>query len=308
MSTQPEIICIGEPMIELTEVIGADGRVSFQTGFGGDTANAAAAAARQGGSVGFVTALGADRFGKAFLKLWSDEGIDTSDVIENPDAPTGLYFVFPDPEARDFAYYRAGSAASRIRPTDIPEATIAGAKLLHVSGISQAISDTASSSISHAIDIANKAGVDVAYDTNLRLKLWPLDIANATIHSAMEKCQIALPSIDDSVLLTGLEDPEAIVDFYLSLGPSIVALKLGAAGCLVATRERREHIAAHPVEAVDSTGAGDAFAGAFHAEYLRTGDPFQAANIANVVAALTTTGMGAVAPIPTRQAVLDLLS
>ncbi|MFI4989160.1 MAG: carbohydrate kinase family protein, partial [Alphaproteobacteria bacterium] len=109
-------------------------------------------------------------------------------------------------------------------------------------------------------------------------------------------------------LLTGLEEPDAIVDFYLALGTPLVALKMGHEGCLVATRDRRRRILGHPVAAVDATGAGDTFAGAFLARLAAGDDPLRAATYANAAAALSTTGYGAVAPIPTRAQVKRLLA
>ena len=86
---QPDIICLGEPMLEFNEQ--ADGR--FLKGHGGDTSNAAIAAARQGASVGYLTRVGRDTFADEFLQLWKSEGVDTSRVVQDPDAPTGIYFV-----------------------------------------------------------------------------------------------------------------------------------------------------------------------------------------------------------------------
>ena len=123
------------------------------------------------------------------------------------------------------------------------------------------------------------------------------------IHAAAGLADILRPSLDDARQLTGLDDPDRIVDFYLSVGPKIVALTLGADGALVATREKRERVPAWPAKLVDATGAGDMFTGAFLAEYLRTGDPFAAGRYANIAAALSTEGYGAVAPMPKRAAV-----
>jgi 2-dehydro-3-deoxygluconokinase len=140
--------------------------------------------------------------------------------------------------------------------------------------------------------------VKVSYDTNLRLRLWDLDTARKTIHATIARCDIALPSLDDSQQLTGLAAPEDIADFYLGLGAPLVALKMGSDGALIATRDRRLRIAAHPVKAVDATGAGDTFDGAFLARLL-AGDAVEAAaRYANVAAALSTQGYGAVTPIP----------
>ena len=112
---------------------------------------------------------------------------------------------------------------------------------------------------------------------------------------------IVLPGYDDATQLTGLKDADAIADFYLRMGAKIVALTLGHEGSLVATPERRMRLVPIKVEAIDATGAGDCYDGAFLAEYLRTGgDAFAAGAYANVAAALSTLGYGAVAPLPRR--------
>jgi 2-dehydro-3-deoxygluconokinase len=143
----------------------------------------------------------------------------------------------------------------------------------------------------------------VSYDTNLRLRLWPLDRARAVIHAAAGLADILKTSIEDARQLTGLDDPDKIADFYLSVGPTIVLMTLGQDGAIAATKAKRERIAPRAAKLVDATGAGDMFAGAFLAEYLQTKDPFAAGRYANVAAALSTEGYGAVAPMPKRAAV-----
>jgi 2-dehydro-3-deoxygluconokinase len=188
-------------------------------------------------------------------------------------------------------------------PDDIPADYLKGARILHTSGISLAISSSAADTVFTAMRIARGAGVDVSLDTNLRLRLWPLDRARAIVHAAAGLTDLLRPSIDDARQLTGLTDPDKIVDFYLGLGPKVVALTLGEDGALIATAGKRERIPSRRAKLVDATGAGDMFDGAFLAEYLRTGDPFAAGRYANVAAALSTEGYGAVAPMPRRAAV-----
>jgi 2-dehydro-3-deoxygluconokinase len=147
----------------------------------------------------------------------------------------------------------------------------------------------------------------VSFDTNLRLRLWPLDRARACIHAAVGCSDIVFPSLDDARVLTGLEEPGAIADFYLRLCP-LVLLKLGPDGVLVATREGQQRIPGFRVEAVDATGAGDTFAGAFLARRARGESLDQAARYANAAAALSTQGYGAVAPIPREDAVMAFLA
>jgi 2-dehydro-3-deoxygluconokinase len=292
-----DLLAIGEALIELNQP--REG-APFVQGFGGDTSNAMIAAARLGADAAYFTAVGADAFGQALTELWLREGVDASRIVVNGGAHTGLYFVTHGPEGHAFSYMRAGSAASRLGESDLPVDRIRAAKILHASGISQAISSSAADTVFAAIDIARDAGRLVSYDPNLRLKLWPLRRARAIIHEAMGLCDIALPGLDDAKALTGRGDPDAIVDFYLRLGPRVVALKLGEGGAIAATPKRRERIAGRPVKALDATGAGDCFDGAFLAEYACAGDPFAAARFANVAAALSTLGYGAVAPLPRR--------
>jgi 2-dehydro-3-deoxygluconokinase len=297
-----DILSFGEPLMEFSEVE-RDGERLYLPGFGGDSSNAAIAAARQGAKIAYFTALGDDAFGQGFLELWDTEGVDRSVVITRPGARTGLYFISYGPEGHVFSYYRAGSAASLVAAQELPLDLIARARVFHLSGISQAVSLNCADAGFAAIRHAKANGTIVSYDTNLRLRLWPLDRARATIHAAVALADIARPSIDDARELTGRDDPDAICDFYLGLGPRIVALTLGSEGIMVATTEERRLIPARSVAAVDATGAGDAFTGSFLAEWLRTDDPFRAAAYANAAAALSTLGKGAVAPIPTREAV-----
>ena len=123
----------------------------------------------------------------------------------------------------------------------------------------------------------------------------------------MSYCPIALPSFDDACVLTKLDEPDAIVDFYLNLGAEIVALKIGARGVLVATPNGRQTIAPFKVASIDANAAGDTFAGAFLSELNRDRDPFQAARYANAAAAISTTKSGAVASIPDRETVLAFM-
>ncbi|MGB7183267.1 MAG: sugar kinase [Burkholderiaceae bacterium] len=282
-----------------------DGR--YLAGFGGDTSNCAISAARQGASVGYVTRVGDDPFGQQFLDLWHQENIDTSAVCVQANADTGVYFIAHGPDGHQFSYRRAGSAASQISRNDLPQRMISDARILHVSGISQAISETAADTVFEAIRMARDGGTLVSYDTNLRTQLWSLDRARAITHAAMSLCDIALPGLDDARLLTGMSAPDDIVDFYLHLGASLVALTLGSAGTLVATSKAREHVPAYDVSAIDATGAGDTFDGAFLAQYLRDPDPVAATRYANAAAALSTQHYGAVASMPKRETVLQFL-
>lgn len=298
MSQTFDLLCIGEPLGEFNATRGADG--SFRFGHGGDTSNCAIAAARQGARVGYVGALGDDQAARSFRELWAREKVDDTHVSTHRSAPTGLYFVDHGPQGHVFSYARTGSAASLYGPQDLPREALAATRVVQASGISQAISTSACDAVFEAFSIAREAGSLTAYDTNLRLKLWPLARARAIIQATCAIADIVLPGLDDARLLTGLDDPDAIADIYLRLGAKVVALTLGAEGSLVATPRGRRRFVPIAVDAIDATGAGDCYDGAFLIEYIRTGDAFAAGAYANVAAALSTEGYGAVAPVPDR--------
>jgi 2-dehydro-3-deoxygluconokinase len=292
-----DILALGEPMVEFNQAGDGGGR-SYLQGFGGDTSNAAIAAARQGASVGYLSAVGDDVYGRMLRSLWDTEGVDHSGVRTDPAAFTAVYFVNHDAQGHHFSFFRKGSAASRLQAGDLPRERIAAAKVLHLSGISAAISDSACDACFAAVEIARAAGTQVSFDTNLRLKLWPVARARAVMRELIRLADICLPSLEDIRAISGLDHPDALADYCLALGAKTVALKLGEHGSLVATAERRFRVAAHTCRPVDATGAGDTFAGALLAR-LVAGDPLEAAaRYASVAAALSTEGYGAVEPIP----------
>jgi 2-dehydro-3-deoxygluconokinase len=303
----PPILAIGEPMLEFNQASAAEPQ-HFLQGFGGDTSNFCVAVARQGGSVGYITRLGNDAFGRLFVDLWRREQVDVQGVAIDQNAHTGVYFVTHDDKGHAFSYLRKDSAASRMSPDNLALDLIGRAKYLHLSGITQAISGSACDGVFAALDVARKAGACVTYDPNVRLKLWPLARAKAIVDATLRQVDYFLPSLDDAQTLTGLSDAESIIQHFLAMGPHTVCLKLGSEGVLVANGSRRTRIAGIPVAVVDATGAGDCFDGAFVAR-LSMGDSAEdAARYANAAAALATTGYGAVAPIPAPSDVRALLA
>lgn len=301
-----DIVALGEAMVEFNQT-GAEAGRTYLQGFGGDTSNAVIAAARQGARCAFVTRLGDDDFGRMCLNLWRTEQVDVSGVAIDPTATTGIYFVRHEAGGHSFSYRRAGSAASRMQPADLPEPLLQDTRVLHVSGISQAISDSCTASVRRAIDIARAAGALISYDPNLRLKLWPLAHAREVIEATIPLCDHFLPSLDDVQLVSGLTEPADIVAWCHERGARIVVLKLGRQGSLVSAEGRCVAVAAHGVDAVDATGAGDCFDGSYLARIAVGADPVSAARWASAAAALATNGYGAVDPLPRKAQIERLL-
>ena len=289
-----DIVALGEAMVEFNQ----QGHEHYQAGFGGDTSNCAIAAARLGARTAYVTQLGEDVFGEQLLALWQREGVDTQGVTRLADAPTGIYFVTHGPQGHRFSYRRAGSAASRMTPASVPAGLIESARWLHVSGISQAISASACDTVLAAIERARAAGTQVSFDLNYRPALWPAPRALALLRATLAQCDLFFPSVDEIELLTGLSTPADIVRWSHEQGARAVALKLGVRGSVVSSGGDLQAVPPHPVTPVDATGAGDCFAGATLARLAAGDDLPRAARAANVAAALSTQGVGAVAPLP----------
>ena len=148
-----------------------------------------------------------------------------------------------------------------------------------------------------AIARARAAGTRVSYDLNFGPSLWPAARALAIAHATLAQCDLFFPSIDEVAALTGLSEPKDVIAWSHAQRAAMVALKLGARGSLVSTAEGMRLVAPHPVLPVDATGAGDCYAGALLAR-LSAGDALaDAARAANVAAALSTLGYGAVAAL-----------
>lgn len=302
-----DLVCLGEPLVEFNQRF--DLTDTYVAGYGGDTSNCAIAAARMGARVAYLTQVGDDAFGDQFMHLWQAEGVYACGVKRVPGGQTGIYFVTHTSQGHSFTYRRAGSAASLMAPGSFDLSLLSRTRGLHVSGISQAISTSACDVVFEALKLARQHGARISYDLNFRPRLWPAARALAIAEATLPQCDLFFPSIDEVQTLTGLGEPAAILAWAHEQGVPQVVLKLGADGCLVS------HVGNTPiavpgrlVEAIDATGAGDCFAGALLAR-LAAGDHLvQAARAANVAAALSTQGLGAVAPLPRWTQVQALLA
>ena len=306
MNKRFDVVALGEGMVEFNQT--RAGEPTYLQGFGGDTSNAIIAAARQGAAVAYISAVGQDGFGDLLLDLWQCEGVNIEGVQRDAQNPTGLYFVQHDAQGHHFSYRRKGSAAACMKPEQLPTELLEQTRFLHVSGISQAISTSARDSVARAMALVREAGGQVAYDPNLRLLLWSRQEAHDALLDTLASTDEFLPGTDEMAQLTGLEQPEQQIAWAHARGARHVVLKMGSQGVWASDGQRIERIAAHTVQAVDATGAGDCFDGNYLASRARGEDVFAAARWAAVAAALSTLGYGAVAPLPRPeqvQAILD---
>jgi 2-dehydro-3-deoxygluconokinase len=250
----------------------------YRLKMGGTESNMAIALARLGVDVGWFSRVGDDEMGRFVVHNVRGEGVDTSRVIVDTGAPTvGSTTVY---------YYRHGSAASRMEPSDLDEAYLTGSRWIHVTGITPALSENCRETVERAIELGRSAGIEVSFDPNMRLKLWTVERAREVMFPLIRRSTILLGGMEELSLLLQVDSPDAAADWALEQGLSIAAIKLGADGALVATASERRTIPPFTIpRVIDTVGAGDGFDAGFIAGRLLGRDPWQAAELGNVVGA-----------------------
>ncbi|MCK6208778.1 sugar kinase [Bacillus infantis] len=306
-----DVITIGETMVLFTPQTTGLMRYAnqFSMTFGGAESNVAIGLTRLGHKAGWISKVGNDEFGKAMLSFISGEGVDTTQVLIDSEAPTGVYFKEPR-RANDVRvyYYRKDSAASRLEPGDINEEYLSNANYLHLTGITPALSDNCRELVYEAVAMAKKHGVQVVFDPNLRKKLWPEDQARKVLLDLASKAAIVLPGIAEGEFMFGEKDPVKLGRLFLALGPAVVVLKLGEEGCMVFTKDLQAKVPGFPVDRViDPVGAGDGFAAGFLSGMLDGLSLEDAATRANAVGAFVTMVDGDVEGLPEKDEILGML-
>ena len=258
----------------------------FELRWGGAECNFAIALTRLGVRAGWISLLGDDELGRMILQGARGEGVDVSRVRLVPDHPTGLYLKQVVAGRTSVFYYRRGSAASTLGPEDLDPGYCRGARWLHLTGITPALSTSCRAAVERAFELAAELGLTVSFDPNLRLKLWTIEQARAVLLPMMRRCDVLLSGEEELLPLLGLTSREEAVETVLAWRKPTLALKLGAEGALVATPDQRLHLPCLPVELiVDSVGAGDGFDAGFVAGRLMGWDLGRSAELGNVVGA-----------------------
>jgi 2-dehydro-3-deoxygluconokinase len=285
----PDVVTFGETMALFAPRETGPLRyvADYRLKMGGTESNVAIALARLGIEVGWFSRVGDDELGRFIVHNVRGEGVDTSRVIVDPGAPTGLYLKEISAVGETTVYYyRSGSAASRMRPADLDSEYLTSARWLHVTGITPALSEDCRNTVEHAIELARAAGLEVSFDPNMRLKLWTVEQARETMFPLIRRSTILLGGMEELSLLLQVDTPEAAADWALEQGLSIAVIKLGADGALVATPTERRTIPPFTIpRVVDTVGAGDGFDAGFMAGRLLGRDPWQSAELGNVVGA-----------------------
>lgn len=295
------VAAVGECMLELSGRQGADWRM----GFAGDTFNtlwAIRALLPESTAADYVSAFGDDPFSRDQIAFFRDHGIGIAKSPVIPGARPGLYAITLNGAERSFTYWRADAAARRL--ADDPaalRASLEGRKLAYFSGITLAILEPAARrTLLDSLKAVRAAGTLVAFDPNYRPRLWHSpDAARAAIAEALAVSDIALPTFADENDLFGDATPDATAERLAEAGIAEIVVKDGEAPALIVADGARSLVRAMKVEAVDTTGAGDSFNGAYLSARLLGDAPVDAARRAHAVAAAVVQVRGALAPFET---------
>ena len=290
----PTLVTLGETMGLFRASHGGPGELVDQYHFaiGGAESNVAIGVARLGVGAVWIGRVGDDPAGRKIMRELRAEGVRAAVVIDGS-APTGLMMK----EARipghsAVTYARAGSAGSRLAPDDIDADAVAGAGVLHVTGITPALSDSAEEAVFRAISLAADAGITVSFDVNHRSALWRGRNPREVYRRIAERSHIVFAGQDEAELLVDPGSPEALADRICALGSETAVIKLGAAGSVAASRGQHVAFPAVPIRAVDTVGAGDAFVAGYLAALLRGGGLMASLETATRAGAFACLGFG----------------
>jgi 2-dehydro-3-deoxygluconokinase len=316
-----EVVTLGECLISL--VARDRGPLAESEAFlrtvAGAEANVAVGVSRLGRTVTYLGRVGEDAFGTVIRRKLRGEGVDVRWLASDPGAPTGVMVrELRDLGPMEVIYHRAGSAASRVTVEDVRSAAadgaMDGARWLHLTGITPAISASAAGAVDAAIEEARARDLTISLDLNIRRRLWSEEAARATLSALSARCDIVLGGLDEVAVVAGLAatleaggsvDPHAAADALLALGPSRVVVKLGAQGALERRRDGTsiagDAAPAIPVRVVDPVGAGDAFSAAWIVSVLEGATPHAALRAGNAAGAAVVSTVGDLTGMPTRK-------
>jgi 2-dehydro-3-deoxygluconokinase len=273
---------------------------TLRLGIAGAESNLAVGAVRLGVPATWLGRVGDDEFGRLVTTTLRGQGVTTTAVVD-PGAPTGLMVKERrTARATRVLYYRSGSAGSRLSPDDVDPTVIAGAGVLHVTGITAALSDTARDAVFAAVEEARSAGVPVSLDLNYRSALWSPAEAAPVLRDLVRRADVVLATEQEAGLLVEGADDQALLGALGALGPGQVLVKQGAAGSLSSIEGVLHRSPARRVDVVDPVGAGDAFGAGYLSGLCLGLSPAERLALATAAGAFAVTVPGDWEGLPSR--------
>lgn len=313
------ITALGEVLIDFTPGgTTADGIMLYQRNPGGAPANVLAMASRLGCSTAFIGKVGSDSFGDYLRDVLSSKGIDVSGLVVDAHVPTTLAFVDIDAKGdRSFSFYRKPGADMMLQASEVSFARIAESQIFHFGSLSL-VEGPCREATEMATAQARKAGLVVSYDPNYRPLLWPSpEAARTAILRAVPWANVLKVSEEEATLLTRETALPQAAEALAGMGPKCVLITCGRQGVYAHTPSMRGHIPAFAVQAVDTTGAGDAFMGTVLArlalasmlpENLDAEHWHETLEMACAAGSLAATRKGAINAMPDAEAIAECRS
>ncbi|MGC5053126.1 sugar kinase [Micromonospora sp. DT48] len=268
--TGPDLLTVGEALVSLRSAgpLAQGGPLTMH--LAGAESNVAIGLARLGHRSAWVGRVSDDELGEFVLRQLRAEGVDVAGVRRDADRPAGMMFL--ERRTADVSrvrYHRAGSAGSALDVEDLRAPLAAGPRMLHLTGITPALSDSARAAAAWAVRTAAEAGIAVCLDVNYRAGLWSREAAREALNPLAGYASVVVASADelDLVASADADEPGAAVGL-LARGVRTVLVKLGADGVRAYTTDGVVHVEAVPVTAVDTVGAGDAFTAGYLSGHL----------------------------------------
>lgn len=314
------VVCFGEMLVDFVPTVGGvslEEAPAFLKAPGGAPANVAVGISKLGGSSAFIGKVGKDEFGYMLAGILKENNVDNSGMRFDPNARTALTFVTLRGDGeREFLFFRNPSADMLFHESELDLSLIEQAKVFHYGSISL-IEEPCRSTQLAAMKFAKRSGSLLSYDPNLRLALWPSpEAAKKGIMSIWDQADVIKMSDEEITFLLGCNpnDDDVVLKELFHPNLKLLLISLGSAGCRYYTKKFKGKVEGFKVEAVDTTGAGDAFVSGVLYNLASDINLYQdeeklreALRFANGCGALTVRDRGAIPALPTKAAVLEFL-
>ncbi|RZU63838.1 2-dehydro-3-deoxygluconokinase [Microterricola gilva] len=295
-----ETLCIGETMLLFVPASGESLAAASELAahIGGAESNMAAGLAQLGARAEWFSRLGADPHAERILRTLRERGVETPQVVTDPTRPTGLYFKDHSSGVNRVYYYRAGSAASALGPSDLAGLRLSERRLVHVSGITAALSASCDALLQSVLVERAASEPTVSFDVNYRPALWSVEVAGPRLLELARAADIVIVGRDEAETLWGTSDAASVRALFPDVAALVVkdaefgATHFGAAGATFVPALR--------VDVVESVGAGDAFAAGYLAAWLDGDDTATALRLGHVMAGYTLGAVSDIAVLPSR--------
>lgn len=273
---ETEVVSVGEVLVvfrpERNSVLETSRYVEILVG--GSEANVMAGLARLGHKTGFITKVPDNPLGRLAIARYRSAGVDVSRVIWSQDGRMGLAFaeLASPPRKNRFIYDRAFSEASKLSWSDIDPNYVRQAKILHLSGITPALSESCAQMVEELVSFAQENHITVSWDVNYRSKLWSFEEASKTLNKIMKKgVDIVFVNRSELQNLFGVDANDytrAYRKFKSSYGIAVLVISLGTKGCFAVSNTDAVKGKPYEVKQINRSGVGDAFVAGFLHGYL----------------------------------------